>query len=119
MFVDAPVLLVPAPLLCLWSAPYLLHRVALVYPSFSGNGVANLVGNASSCRPCAKADNSDVLQLDISDMKAGHQGGQSDAACPLDVVVETGYLRAIFVEDAFCILQAKVLAVGNLLVIPS
>lgn len=52
-------------------------------------------------------------------MKPGHQGGQSDAACPLDVVVETGYLRAIFVEDAFCILQAKVLAVGNLLVIPS
>lgn len=90
--------------------PYLLHCVALVYPSFGGNGVANLVGDASSCRPCAEADNSRVFQFDIADMKPGHQGSKSNAACSLDIVVEAGYLGAVLVEDAFGILEPKVLA---------
>lgn len=92
------------------SIPYLLHCVALVYPGFGGNGVAYLVGNASASRPCAETDNSDVFQLDIADMKPGHEGSKSDAACSLDIVVETRYLGAVFVENAFGILQPKVLA---------
>jgi len=43
-------------------------------------------------------------------MKPGHQGSKSDAACSLDIVVETGYLGAVFVENAFGVLEAKVLA---------
>lgn len=89
--------------------PYLLHCLALVYAGFSGNCVAYLVGDASPCRPCAETDDSHVFQLDVADMKPGHQGGKSNAACSLDVVIEAGDLGAVLVEDAFGVLQPKVL----------
>lgn len=45
-------------------------------------------------------------------MKRGQEGRQRDAARPLDVVVEAGYLLAVFVQDPLCVLQAEVFTGG-------
>ena len=66
----------------------------------SADRVPYLICNTYACAACAEDDDFRVTERLSAHLETCCDGGEGDAACALDVVVKTGDMRAVKVENA-------------------